>query len=485
MKFLSKRCVVPAILLAILFSPVVCSAVQTRKPVSGIKTKPIYTADLAKSYLAEVAPLVEQAAGRKLKKIPSIKLVTPEEIVPTLKLELIPQLRALLPGLSEDDIASYASGTAEAYSLAVLGKYGTSKQIIYLIPANLPKRLKASDISQTDQQQVVELVIAHELTHALQDQYVGLARLLRTSGSIEKSLATNATMEGQAMFVQDQVAEALKFGDAQRKFARALVADPAAGKDPLSDIYTNMSSKVMRDIYMGGRDFIAWQYKAGGNERVWNILAHPPANTSMIFHPDTYTQDSTSTTDYAAVLKGMEKRFGNRNWTVQNNAVGEIQFRAVYAPMDDKVRDKVITNIEQAQSLMASDGANGAASIAVMVLKDSSIAPDMFSAIEQMTKANIEKINKGSSVKISPPVFTDFSMDNVSAGRRFSFTVKQGKLSYPNEFVHVCRGRVALEIFTQKVDLPQKRAADIAEEIFKRLPQNLTSPQQPRLQRPL
>jgi hypothetical protein len=313
--------------------------------------------------------------------------------------------------------------------------------------------MKKTNLSTADQQNIIKLVIAHELTHALQDQSIGLARTFRMAGTIEKSYAVNATIEGHAMFTQDQVADALKLGEVEQKFARALAVGSGDGKDPLEDLYNNMGNKLMRDVYLKGRDFIAWEYKDGGNDRLWSILAHPPVNTSMIYRPETYSPNAAPSADYAAILKGMEKRFGDRDWGVQNQAVGEIQFRSVYANMDEKDVNKIASNIEQAQALVAGNRWGEMVSVSIMVLRDGSIAPDMFSAIEKLTLSNVDKLNKSKQLKITSPLMTDFAMDNISAGRETTFMVKQDKQSYLNDYVRVCRGRVVVEMFAQKIDL--------------------------------
>jgi hypothetical protein len=154
-----------------------------------------------------------------------------------------------------------------------------------------------------------EPVMAHELTHALQDQYIGLEKWMKkgdkdlaeikkdpTPTDIENDETDNAreaVIEGQA--------QAMMFQYAIAPTGQSIVGSPALVGQMEEETMTGTSgTKVFNQApiflkesltfpYSYGMDFIIQVMKQGGKEKAFGgVLKNPPHTTRQIMEPDTY-----------------------------------------------------------------------------------------------------------------------------------------------------------------------------------------------------
>ena len=126
------------------------------------------------------------------------------------------------------------------------------------------------------------VILAHELTHALEDQHFHLARLpLETKGNDDRALAASALVEGDATLVMSQY----MLGDLSASSTRDMLAGSLS-----TDVRQLASApRYLRETllfpYLRGQEFCQTLYQTGG----WGALAaafeHPPESTAEILHP--------------------------------------------------------------------------------------------------------------------------------------------------------------------------------------------------------
>ncbi len=132
-----------------------------------------------------------------------------------------------------------------------------------------------------------EMVLAHELTHALQDQHFGLSTGRADVGDDDAQLALRAVYEGDATLAGyaavlgklrpgTAVSLARKLEEVPSQMERAYPAIPALIRDTV----------VFQ--YVAGVNFVSWAYRNAGWEGVNSILARPPRSTEQILHPEKY-----------------------------------------------------------------------------------------------------------------------------------------------------------------------------------------------------
>ena len=157
-----------------------------------------------------------------------------------------------------------------------------------------------------------EPVMAHELTHALQDQSVGLEKWMKkgekdlaeikkdpTPTDIENDETDNAreaVIEGQA--------QAIMFQYAIAPTGQSIASSPALVGEMEEETLTGTSgTKVFNEApiflkesltfpYSYGMDFVIQVMKKGGKEKAFaGVLKNPPHTTRQIMEPETYLSE--------------------------------------------------------------------------------------------------------------------------------------------------------------------------------------------------
>ena len=245
--------------------PFLFRAVQEFNAAFMRESVPAFTAEEAQSIALEVIPLVEQITGKKFKQIPEIAIVNRSQVISVLRSESTSDKN--LPQSDGDvDYTSIATG--------LLGMYGKYDKTLYLLPGNLPPIMGFFGTSILHTEPLTKLVIAHELTHALQDQEVDLARFLTVTNS-DKLHAFSATFEGHAVFIHDQVGRILGIDETLIELSKILSSkEPTMYENPLLRRDRMAQNKLHDLIYWGGRDFIDYHFQRGGNALLWEILSN-------------------------------------------------------------------------------------------------------------------------------------------------------------------------------------------------------------------
>ena len=145
------------------------------------------------------------------------------------------------------------------------------------------KRLRIVKGAQTTNRFLNEITIAHELTHALEDQRFGL-ELEDTSGSDDEALARLALVEGSATSVM------LTYGERHFSADQTLGGLFATLGQDTGDLPPFIEAQLVFP-YIGGQSFVQ-RLVATGNDS-WKLVNvadrfRPPASTEQVLHPDKY-----------------------------------------------------------------------------------------------------------------------------------------------------------------------------------------------------
>ncbi len=137
----------------------------------------------------------------------------------------------------------------------------------------------------------MRLILAHELVHALQHQYLPLDSLMVAKGNGDRTAATQAVLEGHATLASItllapgvDVVRSQEFWEAYKDQVRSQQSTmPIFARAPL----------VLRESlifpYVSGAEFMRW----------WAVSGHPPlpgrgelpVSTEQVLHPDRYPAD--------------------------------------------------------------------------------------------------------------------------------------------------------------------------------------------------
>jgi hypothetical protein len=192
------------------------------------------------------------------------KSATPEEMEASetvlKKLGLVPadfQLRPFLIKLLTEQVAGYYDPKAQQFYLA--------------------------DWIDLDGQKPV---MAHELTHALQDQHFNLRRFEDwPKHDSDAELSAHALVEGDASFLMMQYV--MRNPARQLAFMKAMMANGAGSSDQIE-----RAPRIMRETllfpYFQGMTWVAEVYKRGGWEAVSAAFKNLPQSTEQILHAEKY-----------------------------------------------------------------------------------------------------------------------------------------------------------------------------------------------------
>jgi hypothetical protein len=145
----------------------------------------------------------------------------------------------------------------------------------------------------------VEAVLAHEIVHALQDQYVDLDSLMQaTQDHNDRGTAARAALEGHATFAMlewqlKQVTGAEVDLTAMPDLADLFADDPLAAAGLDMPVLAEAPAVIRESLlfpYLGGLGFVqeSWRGPAG---RVAPLGSEMPVSTEQVLHPERFRPD--------------------------------------------------------------------------------------------------------------------------------------------------------------------------------------------------
>ena len=198
-----------------------------------------------------------------------------------------------------------AGKLSEAYSDEEIRNMSTGYAAFGLLPPNFPLKQTYTDLlgeqiaAFYDQHQHKlfmfqdaslesaqnRVILAHELTHALQDQNFGLLKLaLEIKDNDDRAAAASALIEGDATLVMSQYMV--------KDLSWKTLADTATYSATQSMEEIRKAPRYMREMlvfpYIKGEQFCAAAFERGGFVALTEVYADPPSSTAQILHPEKY-----------------------------------------------------------------------------------------------------------------------------------------------------------------------------------------------------
>ncbi|MEI6085114.1 MAG: hypothetical protein WCS70_12540 [Verrucomicrobiota bacterium] len=169
-----------------------------------------------------------------------------------------------------------------------------------------------------------KVTLAHELTHALQDQNYDLTTFpLKIKDNDDLALASSALVEGDATLLMAQF-----YGEYLD--ASNLLGDMLAGVVGQKTAKFNAAPAFLRESllfpYQQGTEFATAIFAAGGTDALNAALQHPPVSTKEILHPEKFlhNRQAPEKIDMAKIEKPGWRLIGH-------NVLGEFGLRSLLA----------------------------------------------------------------------------------------------------------------------------------------------------------
>jgi len=240
-------------------------------------------ADRVQQLAREVAPAVEEAVGLSFKYPPHVSVRTSEEVGRFLlhkmqtdfpadeldRLTLAYRLFGLLP-----DTLDLQRLLVDLYTEQVVGYYDPATDTLYVV-------------GDADKLQL-RVIVAHELVHALQAQYVPLDSLLNDRGDNDRRLAAQAVFEGQGVFSSLLALMPDRDLSAMPDFWQNMRREILEQQEQMPVL--NQTPRILREglifPYLGGADFVRW-FATEYPDTV-PFGRRMPTSTEQILHPERY-----------------------------------------------------------------------------------------------------------------------------------------------------------------------------------------------------
>ncbi len=167
------------------------------------------------------------------------------------------------------------------------------------------------------------VVLAHELTHALQDQHFGLKKLpLEIKTNDDRAAAAAALVEGDATLVMSEFM--------LKNLSKQMVKDSMVASFTQNMKQLETAPRYLREMlvfpYLRGQEFCATLSGAHGYDSVSQAYADPPSSTAQILHPQKYLanpREEPITIEWADTkVKGAAP--------IGDNVVGEMGMRILF-----------------------------------------------------------------------------------------------------------------------------------------------------------
>jgi hypothetical protein len=224
---------------------------------------------------------------------------------------------------------------------AILGLYSARSKRVFV---------RGSDLTPD-----VRVVLAHELTHALQDQHFGLSRLSNDSSGGDT--AFRALAEADAVRVENSYVDTLSSADAKAfETTRARQAKKADVKDVPEALVDDLAFP-----YFFGPAFVAALEDQAGNEAVDRAFRKPPQSEAQIVDPQSYLSGVTVTKVGPPELTAGQRRLGQAHDVGQVSLLtilgNRLPFQQAWGALKPWTGDKGLTYREAGKVCFAADTA--------------------------------------------------------------------------------------------------------------------------------
>jgi hypothetical protein len=190
----------------------------------------------------------------------------------------------------------------------VVGYYDPETKVLYAVKEAPPEQ--------------VSVIIAHELVHALQDQYMSLDSLQGLRGENDRQIAAQAVIEGQATLVQIQAMLGSSGGDLAAAFpggwdrVRQLIRE-SSSQMPIFATAPRIIQETLIFPYLSGAEFMRSFGQLRPGEVPYGDL---PESTEQILHTQAYFRDR----DKPTRITLPSPRVGRARY---QNGLGEFEMR--------------------------------------------------------------------------------------------------------------------------------------------------------------
>jgi hypothetical protein len=172
----------------------------------------------------------------------------------------------------------------------------------------------------------LRLVLAHEMVHALQGQYLPLDSILKATGDNDRLSAAQAILEGQATLASIEVLAPGREVTSEPEFWE-MYRDQVQQQQARMPIFAKAPLVVREALifpYLDGAEFMHWWATVGGHRDTMPYGPRMPVSTEQILHPERYARRDIP----------LPVAFATDSGSIYEDVLGEDEIRVLIATLD-------------------------------------------------------------------------------------------------------------------------------------------------------
>jgi hypothetical protein len=287
-------------------------------PPISVETSRDITVEVLNQWTREVCELIEAESGGSFSTVPHVRLATPTEIRQVVIDETVTLERIRDPSASERALRA-AFGEQPIYG--IMGKYGIFTDVMYVDTDTVWQVAAGVGDPVEHVERVTKVLLAHELTHALQAQFANASPTWSTLPDADALEAFRSVTEGQATWVEARVGTRLASDDIVQVMIEAQGWSFEEGA-------VHPGAFRIWSAYGQGAVWMASLHEAGGTELQWEAVRRPPHQTAVVFGSKPYPAEPTVVPDgWRDQFRGLERKLGQGAWAARESVLGELALR--------------------------------------------------------------------------------------------------------------------------------------------------------------
>ena len=210
----------------------------------------------------------------------------------------------------------------------VAGLYNPRSQKLYVNAHPIEGEEMLGELGLQDLK-LQDVFIAHELDHALTDQYFKLLSLpLEDKDNEDRASAARCVVEGDATWVMLRyMYQVLKVPPDQQEQMGNLMATMGLGKELMGESVPEYLQENLLMSYLGGLALVKAAYDRSGFDGVNALYTKPPASMKLVLHPEKYFAGKDAPVKVQAAAP---KGWGQAGWNEYTRGVwGELNARII------------------------------------------------------------------------------------------------------------------------------------------------------------
>jgi hypothetical protein len=304
---------------------------------------------------AQARPHLEAALGEKLDHVPEFRILTAEEFQRLPDAELEASLHWLFPELKDEGFTKAAVVVRYVASLATVARHTEGADVIHVLPDNLPA-IAAWDkeLEHVNEPAFLQLALVYEVARFALERRYDLARRRRACCDAEEFFALQATIEGRAAWLTEQVARKLGTEGHFPLLAARYLRVPDIAPDPA---LRTMSQLTLRKRHWAGSQglaFFDYLQEKGLADAEKRAFTRTPQLTGWVERPELYVRaEQGNRADLAAALRELEGTLPAEHWSAAQQPWTSAMVRQVAALLGETARaERAVASWDEGRSLV-------------------------------------------------------------------------------------------------------------------------------------